>query len=72
MTGQNLLIGLSYIDRKYIEESEQDFSEKKANLCLTKPMGIAYNAVILPPDFIGRKDTKRRRWLCALPSPSLN
>ena len=36
------------------------------------PMGIAYNAVILPPDFIGRKDTKRRRWLCALPSPSLN
>ena len=34
MTGQNLLIGLSYIDRKYIEESEQDFSEKKAK-CLS-------------------------------------
>ena len=30
MNGKNLLIGLSYIDRKYIEESEQDIPVKKA------------------------------------------
>lgn len=29
MNGKNLLIGLSYIDRKYIEESEQDMPVKK-------------------------------------------
>ena len=30
MNGKNLLIGLSYIDQKYIEESEQDIPVKKA------------------------------------------
>ena len=30
MNGKKLLIGLSYIDRKYIEESEQDVPVKKA------------------------------------------
>lgn len=30
MNGKNLLIGLSYIDRKYIEESEQDIPVRKA------------------------------------------
>lgn len=30
MNGKNLLIGLSYIDRKYIEESEQDIPVNKA------------------------------------------
>lgn len=30
MNGKKLLIGLSYIDRKYIEESEQDMPVKKA------------------------------------------
>lgn len=30
MNGKNLLIGLSYIDQKYIEESEQDIPAKKA------------------------------------------
>lgn len=30
MTGKNLLIGLSYIDRKYIEESEKDMPALKA------------------------------------------
>ena len=30
MNGKKLLIGLSYIDRKYIEESEQDIPVKKA------------------------------------------
>lgn len=30
MNGKNLLIGLSYIDRKYIEESEQNIPVKKA------------------------------------------
>lgn len=39
MTGQNLLIGLSYIDRKYIEESEQDFSEKRQNACPQRNYG---------------------------------
>lgn len=40
MTGQNLLIGLSYIDRKYIEESEQDFSEKKAKRLSAKKLWL--------------------------------
>lgn len=29
MNGKKLLIGLSYIDRKYIEESEQDILIRK-------------------------------------------
>lgn len=32
MNGKNILIGLSYIDRKYIEESEEDMRPKKAAL----------------------------------------
>lgn len=39
MTGQNLLIGLSYIDRKYIEESEQDFPKKRQNTCPQRNYG---------------------------------
>ena len=30
MNGKKLLIGLSYIDRKYIEESEQDMPARNA------------------------------------------
>ena len=30
MNGKKLLIGLSYIDRKYIEESEQDMPVRNA------------------------------------------
>ena len=29
MNGKNILIGLSYIDRKYIEESEEDVRPEK-------------------------------------------
>ena len=32
MNGKNILIGLSYIDRKYIEESEEDLRPEKATL----------------------------------------
>ena len=47
MTGQNLLIGLSYIDRKYIEESEQDFSEKKAKRLSAKKLWLIAAVIAL-------------------------
>ena len=47
MTGQNLLIGLSYIDRKYIEESEQDFTEKKAKHLSVKKLWLIAAVIAL-------------------------
>lgn len=53
MTGQNLLIGLSYIDRKYIEESEQDFSEKKANCLSAKKLWLIAAVIALALLLVG-------------------
>ena len=41
MNGQNLLMGLSYIDRKYIEESEQACITGQGRRLLQRPMLIA-------------------------------
>ncbi len=41
MNGQNLLMGLSYIDRKYIEESERDTTPSPARKSLRRPLLIA-------------------------------
>lgn len=53
MTGQNLLIGLSYIDRKYIEESEQDFSEKKAKCLSAKKLWLIATVIALALLLVG-------------------
>ena len=53
MTGQNLLIGLSYIDRKYIEESEQDFSEKKAKHLSAKKLWLIAAVIALALLLVG-------------------
>lgn len=53
MTGQNLLIGLSYIDRKYIEESEQDFSEKKAKCLSAKKLWLIAAVIALALLLVG-------------------
>lgn len=53
MTGQNLLIGLSYIDRKYIEESEQDFSEKKAKRLSAKKLWLIAAVIALALLLVG-------------------
>ena len=53
MTGQNLLIGLSYIDRKYIEESEQDFSEKKAKHLSAKKLWLIAAVIVLALLLVG-------------------
>ena len=53
MTGQNLLIGLSYIDRKYIEESEQDFSEKKAKCLSAKKLWLIAAVIVLTLLLVG-------------------
>ena len=53
MTGQNLLIGLSYIDRKYIEESEQDFSEKKAKHLSVKKLWLIAAVIALALLLVG-------------------
>ena len=53
MTGQNLLIGLSYIDRKYIEESEQDFSEKKAKCLSAKKLWLIAAVIVLALLLVG-------------------
>ena len=53
MTGQNLLIGLSYIDRKYIEESEQDFSEKKAKRLSAKKLWLIAAVIVLALLLVG-------------------
>ncbi len=53
MTGQNLLIGLSYIDRKYIEESEQDFPEKKAKHLSAKKLWLIAAVIALALLLVG-------------------
>ena len=53
MTGQNLLIGLSYIDRKYIEESDQDFSEKKAKRLSAKKLWLIAAVIVLALLLVG-------------------
>ena len=53
MTGQNLLIGLGYIDRKYIEESEQDFSEKKAKHLSAKKLWLIAAVIVLALLLVG-------------------
>lgn len=53
MTGQNLLIGLNYIDRKYIEESEQDFSEKKAKHLSAKKLWLIAAVIALALLLVG-------------------
>ena len=53
MNGQNLLIGLSYIDRKYIEESEQDFSEKKAKRLSAKKIWLIAAVIALTLLLVG-------------------
>ena len=53
MNGQNLLIGLSYIDRKYIEESEQDFSEKKAKSLSAKKIWLIAAVIALTLLLVG-------------------
>ena len=53
MTGQNLLIGLSSIDRKYIEESEQDFSEKKAKCLSAKKLWLIAAVIALALLLVG-------------------
>lgn len=47
MNGQNLLIGLSYIDRKYIEESEQAVLPGPAGKPLRRPLLIAAIAALM-------------------------
>lgn len=41
MNGQNLLMGLSYIDRKFIEESEMDAMPKQGRRPLRRPLLVA-------------------------------
>lgn len=53
MTEQNLLIGLSYIDRKYIEESEQDFPEKKAKHLSAKKLWLIAAVIALALLLVG-------------------
>ena len=53
MNGQNLLIGLSYIDRKFIEESEQDFSEEKAKRLSAKKLWLIAAVIALTLLLVG-------------------
>lgn len=41
MNGQELLMGLSYIDRKYIQESEQDTIPKQGRRMIRRPLLVA-------------------------------
>ena len=47
MNGQELLMGLSYIDRKFIEESEQDTIPKQNKRTIRRPLLVAAIVVLI-------------------------
>lgn len=53
MNGQNLLIGLSYIDRKFIEESEQDILGKNAKRLSAKKLWLIAAVIALALLLVG-------------------
>ena len=61
MNGKNLLIGLSYIDQKYIEESEMELSAKKA--VYWKPLLIAALIAVLLLAGCGYVVLSEAQWL---------